>query len=90
MSPTNLMVPFLCPATITLSPTSISASDDMEDVRDLLKPEKSGFAFNKDYKEGTDGMANIVDPDQTMSNLIWVFTVCSGLCVPILRTFMVT
>ena len=39
MSPTNLMVPFLCPATITLSPISISASDDMEEVRDLVRPE---------------------------------------------------
>lgn len=38
VSPTNFTVPFLCPATITLSPTSISASDDMEDARDLLRP----------------------------------------------------
>ena len=37
------------------------------------------------------GMANSVDPYQTVlrRNLIWVCTVCAGLSVPILRTFMV-
>ena len=33
-------------------------------------------------------MANTVDPDQLL-RLIWVFTVCSGLSVPILRVIMV-
>ena len=34
-------------------------------------------------------MANSVDPDQTRSSLIWVYTVCSGLPVQNPRIIMV-
>ena len=40
-----------------------------------------------------DGMANSVGPDKTVpfrSSLIWAFTVCSGLSVPILIVFTVS
>ena len=36
-----------------------------------------------------DGMANSVDPDQTMSSLIWVCTVCPDLSVRKLRIITV-
>ena len=32
-----------------------------------------------------DGMANSVDPDQTRSSLVWVYTVCPDLSVRKLR-----
>ena len=39
---------------------------------------------------GTDGMANSVDPDQTARSLIWVCTVCPDISVRKLRIIMVT
>ena len=38
-----------------------------------------------------DGMANGVDPDQTAprSSLIWIYTVCSDLFVPVHRSYTV-
>ena len=34
-------------------------------------------------------MANNVDPDQTASSLIWVYTICSGTFGPIFKVIMV-
>ena len=44
------------------------------------------------HPKKADGLANSVDPDQTVpfrSSLIWVCTFCSDLSVPILRIFKV-
>ena len=56
----------------------------------VVKVERYGFTWPECNKKGGHGLANNVDPGQTIrSSLIWVCTVCSHLSVPILRIFTV-
>ena len=57
----------------------------------VVKVERYGFTLPECIQKDGNGIANSVDPDQTAprSSLFWVYTVCSDLSVPILRTFMV-